>query len=167
LLPNTAALLTGEPVVYTPGGVIIGRDVVVIRDVSNSMHTAIRRDRLQRLIDSLESKRMHTSQVTANGFGVTANNSQNLLNAINKAVAENLNIDSFYAFSDFEIVPDSEFRRAEKNYWKNDGAGYQRLERLLKEGGARLYLGTVKHAPLSELAAIARRSGGGVVHTAP
>ena len=126
------------------------------------METAERRGRLREHVRTLEGNKLETFEAQALGFGVSENRSENLLNTQQTALGQWEQLDAVYAFSDFEVVDDSQFQQPELNYWKSDVAGYQRLHNLLRQHGVKLYLGTVEHSPVRGLAEVAHRSGGGV-----
>ena len=156
LLPNIVAILVG---VGTPGAVIkgkifIGNHVVVVRDKSGSMRGT--EADLNEQIDKLKVSGMTIEVRSALGFGVSKTGDRaNLLHQIEEALKSTPDLDTIYAFSDFDV--------ANMPAWKSDQDGYVQLKALLTRHRVRLYLGTVRHPPPSELVVIARESGGGLI----
>jgi hypothetical protein len=157
VLPRIAAIFSARPRAVIHGEVFSGKRVVLVRDVSGSMKEPAVEDNLKKQVENLKAAGMTLYETPgAYGFGVSsANTSNNLLRQIEDATREHPDLDTIYAFSDFELTRDA--------YWQSDPAGYERLARLLAERGVRLYLGTVKFRPPEELAQIARGSGGSLI----
>ena len=154
LLPNIAAILVGTPGVTIKGEFFIGNHVVVVRDVNGSMQGT--EADLNGQIDKLKSSGMTIEVRSAQGFGVNKAGSQaNLFHQIEEALKSTPNLDTIYAFSDFEVVDSSA--------WESGRTGYVQLKALLTRHRVRLYLGTARHPPSIELAVIARESGGGLI----
>ncbi len=138
------------------GVTIKGTNVLVVKDTSGSMDGSGRPAKLEKYLKDLKESGMEIK--TGNGvtgFGVSASNSNNLLGSIENGLKNNSNVDTIYAYSDFEATGDYS--------WSNDNEGYRRLEELLSEKGVRLYLGTVQYNPPERLSEIARNSGGDLI----
>ncbi len=138
------------------GMTIKGTKVLVIEDVSGSMNSG-RRNKLEKHRTNLKKSGMVLNKENnygAHGLGVSNKYNNNLLKNIENGLGKDSEVDTIYAFSDFQASGDS---------WKSDETGYQRLEELLSEKGVRLYLGTVEHDPPEKLTEIAKKSGGGLI----
>lgn len=154
VLPNIAAIVSGSPSAVIHGKLFLGNHVLLIRDGSRSMRGTEKN--LQKQIDKLKASGMAIEGREGRGFGVSRKGSRdNLLHQVEAAIQANPDLDTVYAFSDFEVI--------DRSYWKSDRAGYRQLETLLVRHGVRLYLGTVRYPPPTELVVIARESGGGLI----
>ncbi len=154
ILPNVVGILVGTPSVVIKGNVIIGNHVSIIRDDSPSMRGTA--SDLNAQIQKLMASGMTTQVRRAYGFGVSPTGGRRtLLYQIEEALRATPELDTIYAFSDFDITNSS--------VWRSDREGYARLNTLLTTNRVRLYLGTVRKAPPDPLVVIARESGGGLI----
>src|SRR6266852_6047129 len=109
VLPGLEAIITNRPRADLHGERFVGKRVVLVRDVSGSMRELAVQANLKEQVEKLEAAGMTLYKTDgAPGFGVSdANSSNNLLRQIEKAMRQYPDLDTIYAFSDFETTPDA------------------------------------------------------------
>ncbi len=134
--------------------VMVGEQVAIIRDVSESMRGS--EAKLQRQLAHLKASRGDLPEVRVNGLGISvAAGRSNLFNGVRTALERNPDLDAIYAYSDFEVI--------NRPYWIIDSAGVDSLKRLLKEKRVRIYFSSIRYPPPAPYSSLARRSGGRIV----
>jgi hypothetical protein len=152
----------GKPTASIDGRAFTASNVIVLVDTSDSMKGTD--TILNRHLDQLRNTRVsvgNPSDVKGFGFSTTGP-PDNALHVLEQALQKNSAADAIYLFSDFYPPNDAPDAYPPN---KDDGAGYERLRKLLQEGHRRLYLGTVRNLPDRQLVRIARESGGNLIES--
>ena len=156
LVGATIYSVRSTPTAIVGSGEVAGNSVLVLQDTSGSMGgtgvaLAAQIERLRAAGIALANREQ------IQGFGVMrSGSSSNLLNALERTLPLNPDVDTIYVFSDYQWVSDPPVDAS-------DPAGYQRLRQLLSDRRVRMYLATVNQPPEGELIRVATDSGGGVI----
>jgi len=147
----------GKATALIDGCPLTARNIILILDNSRSMEGT--EGTVKQLRDQLQATGISIgAEEKSQGFGFsTTGPDDNALHTLEQALRNNPSADAIYLFSDFDptstpYLPDAE-----------NTPGYSRLQELLRQGRRRLYLGTVRMPPPSELVRIARESGGDLI----
>src|SRR5262249_297040 len=144
----------GKATALIDGCPLTARNIILILDNSRSMEGT--EGTVKQLRDQMQATGISIgAEEKSQGFGFsTTGPDDNALHTLEQALRNNPSGEGIYLFSDFDptstpYLPDAE-----------NTPGYSRLQELLRQGRRRLYLGTVRMPPPSELVRIARESGG-------